>query len=161
MEYEHGDAKVKSQQAQMFAQAQAGDTIIVLEVSRLARSTQQLCEIIERVREKRLRLVIVGSITLDCREGRADPMSEAFLQMAGVFSQLELAMIRSRVRSGMENAKAKGQQIGRRRTTKDDIPAVFYKHYPAFASGNMNVSELARICDLSRPTVYKYLKLIA
>ena len=42
MEYEHGDAKVKSQQAQMFAAAQAGDTIIVLEVSRLARSTQQL-----------------------------------------------------------------------------------------------------------------------
>ena len=87
VEYEHGDAKVKSQQAQMFAQAQTGDTIIVLEVSRLARSTQQLCEIIERVREKRLRLVIVGSITLDCREGKADPMSEAFLQMAGVFPQ--------------------------------------------------------------------------
>lgn len=83
MEYEHGDAKVKSQQAQMFAQAQAGDTIIVLEVSRLARSTQQLGEIIERVREKRLRLVIVGSITLDCCGGQADPMSEAFLQMAG------------------------------------------------------------------------------
>ena len=73
MEYEHGDAKVKSQQAQMFAQAQAGDTVIVLEVSRLARSTQQLCEIIDTVREKHLRLVIVGSITLDCRrnpEGR-------------------------------------------------------------------------------------------
>lgn len=83
MEYEHGDAKVKSQQSQMFAAAQAGDTIIVLEVSRLARSTQQLCEIIDLVREKRLRLVIVGSMTLDCREGRSDPMSEAFLQMAG------------------------------------------------------------------------------
>ena len=41
MEYEHGDAKFKSQQAQMFAQAQPGDTIIVLEVSRHARSTQQ------------------------------------------------------------------------------------------------------------------------
>ena len=111
MEYEHGDAKVKSQQQAMFAEAKAGDTIIVLEVSRLARSTQQLCEIIERVREKRLRLVIVGSITLDCREGKADPMSEAFLQMAGVFSQIELAMIRTRVRSGM--ASAKGNQIGR------------------------------------------------
>ena len=77
----------------MFAAAQAGDTIIVLEVSRLARSTQQLCEIIDVVREKRLRLVIVGSMTLDCREGRSDPMSEACLQMAGVFSQLELAMM--------------------------------------------------------------------
>ena len=52
MEYEHGDAKVKSQQQAMFAEAKEGDTIIVLEVSRLARSTQQLCEIIERVRER-------------------------------------------------------------------------------------------------------------
>ena len=160
MEYEHGDAKVKNQQAQMFAQAQAGDTIIVLEVSRLARSTQQLCEIIERVREKRLRLVIVGSITLDCREGKADPMSEAFLQMAGVFSQLELAMIRSRVRSGMANAKAKGKQIGRPQITADSIPAIFLRHYPAYKSGQLNVSELARVCDISRTTAYKYIGLL-
>ena len=83
--------------------AQAGDTIITLEVSRLSRSTQQLCELIDTIREKRLRLVIMGSITIDCREGKADPMSEAFLQMAGVFSQLELAMIHARVKSGMEN----------------------------------------------------------
>ena len=53
-----------------------------------------------------------------------------------------------------------GKKVGRKPTTKDDIPAVFYKQYPAFSSGNMNVSELARICDLSRPTVYKYLKLV-
>ena len=160
MEYEHGDAKVKSQQAQMFAQAQAGDTIIVLEVSRLARSTQQLCEIIERVREKRLRLVIVGSITLDCREGKADPMSEAFLQMAGVFSQLELAMIRERVRSGMANAKAKGKQIGRPQITKDNVPAIFLRHYPSYKSGQLNITELSRVCDLSRTTIYKYISLL-
>ena len=60
LEYEHGDSKVKSQQEAMFAAAMPGDTIITLEVPRLARSTQQLCEIIERVREKRFRLVIVG-----------------------------------------------------------------------------------------------------
>ena len=160
VEYEHGDAKVKSQQQAMFAEAKEGDTIIVLEVSRLARSTQQLCEIIERVREKRLRLVIVGSITLDCRQGTADPMSEAFLQMAGVFSQLELAMIRSRVRSGMANAKAKGKQIGRPQITADSIPAIFLRHYPAFKNGQLNISELARVCDLSRTTVYKYLDIL-
>ena len=160
MEYEHGDAKVKSQQAQMFAQAQEGDSIIVLEVSRLARSTQQLCEIIEIIRAKHLRLVIVGSITLDCRSGQADPMSEAFLQMAGVFSQLELAMIRARVRSGMENARAKGRQIGRPQVSKEDIPANFLRHYPAYKSKQLNVSELARVCDISRTTVYKYIGLL-
>lgn len=160
LEYEHGDAKVKSQQEAMFATAEVGDTIITLEVPRLARSTQQLCEIIDRVREKRLRLVIVGSITLDCREGRADPMSEAFLQMAGVFSQLELAMIRTRVRSGMANARAKGAKIGRPQVSKEDIPTVFFRHYPSFKAGHLNISELARVCDLSRTTVYKYLSLL-
>ena len=160
LEYEHGDSKIKSQQEAMFAQAQAGDTILTLEVPRLARSTQQLCEIIERVREKRLRLVIIGSITLDCREGRADPMSEAFLQMAGVFSQLELSMIRERVRSGMANARAKGKQIGRPQTTKDSIPAIFLRHYPAYKSGQLNITELSRVCDLSRTTIYKYISIL-
>ena len=159
-EYEHGDAKVKKELHMLLDMAEPGDTIITLEVSRLSRSTQQLCEIIDVIREKHLRLVIVGSITIDCREGKADPMSEAFLQMAGVFSQLELAMIRARVRSGMENARAKGKKIGRRPTTRDDIPAVFYKHFPAYVTGGMNVSELARVCGLSRPTVYKYIKLL-
>ena len=160
-EYEHGDAKVKKNLHMLLNAATEGDTIITMEVSRLSRSTQQLCDIIDIIRQKRLRLVIVGSITIDCRNGQTDPMSEAFLQMAGVFSQLELAMIRARVRSGMANAKAKGKKVGRPQTTKDDIPAVFYKHYPAFSAGKMNLSELARICNLSRPTVYKYLKLIA
>ena len=159
VEYEHGDAKVKSQQQAMFAEAKEGDTIIVLEVSRLARSTQQLCEIIDLVREKHLRLVIVGSITLDCRNGQADPMSEAFLQMAGVFSQLELSMIRARVRSGMENARAKGRQIGRPQVSKEDIPSTFLRHYPAYKSKQLNVSELARVCDISRTTAYKYIGL--
>ncbi len=87
-------------------------------------------------------------------------MTEAFLQMAGVFSQLELAMIRARVRSGMENARAKGAKIGRPQTTVDTIPAIFYKHYPAFAAGTLNISEFARVCDLSRTTVYKYIGLL-
>ena len=160
LEYEHGDSKIKDQQREMFHQAQAEDTIITLEVSRLARSTQQLCEIIDIVREKHLRLAIVGSITLDCRNGQADPMSEAFLQMAGVFSQLELAMIRARVRSGMANAAAKGVKIGRPQSTVDDIPASFLRHYPSYKAGKLNISEMARVCDLSRTTVYKYISLL-
>lgn len=160
MEYEHGDAKIKSQQQAMFAQTHSGDTITVLEVSRLARSTQQLCEIIDLVREKHLRLMIVGSITLDCRSGQPDPMSEAFLQMAGVFSQLELSMIRMRVRSGMANARAKGKRIGRPQVTVENIPAIFLRHYPAYKNGSLNVSELARVCGISRTTVYKYLSLL-
>ena len=160
LEYEHGDAAVKCQLSSLLEQAEEGDTIITLEVSRLARSTKQLCEIIEVIRSKRLRLVIVGSITVDCSNGQIDPMTNAFIQMSGVFAELELRIIRERVRSGMANAKAKGAKIGRPQATADDIPAVFLRHYPAFKNKQLNVSELARVCDLSRTTVYKYLNLL-
>ena len=140
--------------------AKEDDTIITLEVSRLSRSTQQLCELIDIIREKRLCLIIVGSITIDCRSGELDAMSSAFLKMVGVFSELELQMIRARVKSGMQNAIAKGRKVGRRPTTKEDIPAVFMKHYPAYMARQINISEFARLCGLSRPTVYKYLNLI-
>ena len=66
-------------------------------------------------------------------------------------------MMRARVRSGMANARAKGKQIGRKPTTKEDLPAVFLKYYPSYQNGTMTITELARICGLSRPTVYKYL----
>ena len=59
--------------------------------------------------------MIIGSLTPDCREAKADPMREAFLQMAGVFSQLELAMIRERVRLGIANTKAKGKLLAVRK----------------------------------------------
>ena len=160
LEYEHGDAAVKCQLSSLLEQAEEGDTIITLEVSRLARSTKQLCEIIETIKAKRLRLVIVGSITVDCSNGQIDPMTNAFIQMSGVFAELELRIIRNRVKSGMANAKAKGAKIGRPQATVEDIPAVFYRHYPAFQNKQLNVSELARVCDLSRTTVYKYLNLL-
>lgn len=159
-EYEHGDSAVKAKQVALFDMVKAGDTIITLEVPRLARSTKQLCEIIEQVKEKRIRLVIVGSVTVDCSQGRIDPMSNAFIQMSGVFAELELGMIRERVRSGMANAKAKGVKIGRPPLQKDDIPPVFYRHYPAYKNKQLNVSELARVCGLSRTTVYKYIALL-
>ena len=156
----HGDAKVKPQLDFLLEHIENGSTLIVCEVSRLSRYVLQFCEIMELVKEKHLRLEVLGSITVDCLSGEIDPMSAAFLQMASIFSELEKNILRSRVRSGLANAKAKGKQIGRRPTTKDDLPAVFIKYYPAYADGSMTVTELARICGLSRPTVYKYIRLV-
>lgn len=160
LEYEHRDSLIKKELEILFSIAVAGDTIIVTEVTRLAGSTKQLCEVLDLIKEKHLKLIIKNSLTLDCTGGQADPMSEAFLQMAGVFSQLELAMIRSRVRSGMANAAAKGAKIGRPQTTVDNIPPAFLRHYPAYKKKQLNLSELARVCSLSRTTIYKYISLL-
>ncbi len=159
-EYEHGDAKVKPQLELLLDNAKEGDTILALEVSRLARSTQQFLKIVEQVKEKKICLRILNSITIDCRNGSVDPFSEACLVIAAVFSELELNIIRERVKSGMQNAKAKGKRLGRPCLTPESISPLFYKHYPSYANGTMNISELARVCGLSRNTVYKYLSVL-
>ena len=160
LEYEHGDSAVKEQLFALLETAEKGDTIITLEVSRLARSTKQLCDIIDKVKAKHLKLSILGSITVDCTNGEIDPMTNAFIQMSGVFAELELMIIRARVKSGMQNAKLKGAKIGRPQVTKEDIPQIFYRHYPAYKSKQLNISEFARVCNLCRTTVYKYISLL-
>ena len=159
-EFEHGDSAEKKELNKLFEDARAGDIIITTEVSRLSRSTKQLCEIIDLVKEKHLCLQILGSITIDCRDGKLDPMTEAFLTMAGVFSQLELSMIRMRVKSGVENARNKGKVLGRPVLTKDTLPDAFYKHYPLYKNKTINKKEFSALIGVSRPTLDKYLSVI-
>ena len=40
------------------------------------------------------------------------------------------------------------------------FPQSFFSIIPHIKNGQLNVSELARVCDLSRTTVYKYLSLL-
>lgn len=160
MEYEHGDALNKEQQDMMWESLHPGDTVIITEPSRLSRSVQQFCSIVEIIKSKRIRLQILGSITIDCRTTEPDPMTVAFLQLIAVFSELELSMIRARVRSGVANAKAKGKQIGRPVLRQEDIPDSFFRYYMLHQEHQINLTELARLAGISRPTVYRYLSVI-
>ena len=156
-EYEHGNADVKVQQAMMWNSVQPGDTVVITEPSRLSRSVQQFCGIVETIRDKHIRLQILGSITIDCRTTEPDPMTVAFLQLIAVFSELELSMIKSRVRSGIANARVKGKRIGRPPMTVETIPDGFWRYFSLYQAGKINVSELARLTQISRPTVHRYI----
>ena len=78
----------------------------------------------------------------------------------GVFSELERNITSERVKSGMRNAKAKGKKIGRPAVTAEDIPTIFYRHYPKYKNAEINKREFSRLCDLSYPTIYKYIKIL-
>lgn len=80
--------------------------------------------------------------------------------MMGVFAELERNIIKERVKSGLSNAKAKGKILGRRPTSEDDIPTVFYKFYPKYKNNEINKIEFSRLCQLSYPTIYKYIGLV-
>lgn len=157
-EYESGTKTNRAELQKLLDVVKSGDTIIATEVSRITRSTKQLCDIIEFAKRKHIKLVL-GSFVVDCSK-ELDPMTEGMLKMMGVFSELERNMISQRVKSGMENARAKGKTIGRPATTADDIPGIFYKHYPKYKKGEINKKEFSRLCNLSYPTIYKYLSIV-
>lgn len=79
-EREHGDAKCKPNLDFLLDHMETDSTLIVCEVSRLSRSVLQFCEIMETIKTKHLRLIVIGSIIVDCRNGEMDPMSAAFFR---------------------------------------------------------------------------------
>ena len=158
LEYESGMKADRVELNKLLDIVQSGDTIIATEVSRITRSTKQLCDIIELAKEKHIKL-IMGTFVVDCSK-ELDPMTEGMLKMMGVFSELERNIISQRVKSGMQNAKANGKTIGRPSTTSDDIPNIFYKHYLKYKNGEINKKEFSRLCNLSYPTIYKYLEIV-
>ncbi len=158
LEYESGTKTNRAELQKLLKTVQTGDTILATEVSRITRSTKQLCEIIELAKKRKFRLVL-GNFIVDCTK-ELDPMTEGMLKMMGVFSELERNITSQRVKSGMQNAKEKGKKIGRPKTTADSIPAIFYRHYPKYKSGALNKMELSRLCSLSYPTIYKYIEIV-
>ena len=142
----------------LLAVVQEGDTIVTTEVSRLTRSTKQLCEIIDIAKSKKLKLIIGGFI-VDCTNDEIDPMTDGMLKMMGVFAEMERAMTRQRVKSGMENAKTKGVVLGRPTTTIDNLPPSFIRHYLKYMKKEITQEELGKLCGITRQSVSKYIKI--
>ena len=157
-EYESGTKVDRVELNKLLERVQSGDTIVTTEVSRITRSTKQLCEIVELAQQKQLKLVI-GAFVVDCSKGELDPMTEGMLKMMGVFAEMERNMISQRVKSGMANAKAKGKIVGRPTTTIENLPSIFIKHYPKYKTKQINQLELARLCNMTRQSIAKYIKI--
>ena len=83
LEYESGTKVNRVELMKLLGTVQYGDTILATEVSRITRSTKQLCEIIEIAKERHIKLIL-GNFVVDCSR-ELDPMTEGMLKMMGVF----------------------------------------------------------------------------
>ncbi len=158
-EYESGTKTDRAEFQKLLDIIQTGDTIVTTEVSRLTRSTKHLCDIMQIVQDKKIRLII-GSFIVDCRNDEIEPMTKGMLMMWGVFSEMERDIISQRVKSGMDNARAKGKNIGRPKMDSSSLPDKFKKFYPMYKSGAINVTDFANLINSSRTSVYKYISLV-
>ena len=158
-EYESGTKANRPELLKLFENIRTGDTLITTEVSRITRSTKQLCEIIETAKEKRLKLII-GNFTVDCSGEKLDAMTEGMLKMMGVFAEMERNMTVDRIKSGIRNARAKGIRLGRPSLTVDDIPKKVLENYEKYRERIISKVDYSKICGISRPTLDKYIAIM-
>ena len=158
LEYGSGADKDRPELNKLLNILQPGDSIRVTDITRLSRSTQHFCSILDFIKEKHLCLD-VGSLVVACRNDQLDVMVEAMLKISAVFGEMERKMRIEQIKLGQENARQQGHKIGRPRLTKDNIPDNFYKNLDLYNKGSINKTEFARIMNWSRPKLDRILKL--
>lgn len=160
IEWESGSNENRKELNKLLNIIQPLDTLVVVSCDRISRSTKQFISIIEFIEKQHIKLIVGKNFVVDCTTDKMDIMTEALLKVISVFSELERKMICARVKSGVDNARAKGIKLGRPKTTYDKIPQIFFYYLPKYNKSEINKSEFSKLTSLSMPSIYKYLDII-
>lgn len=80
-------------------------------------------------------------------------MGKFFFTIMSAFAEMEAELIRERVLSGLEAAKEKGITLGRPIENKNLKTVI-----DQYMNTDLSITEIAKLNQISRPTVYNYLK---
>lgn len=126
-----------------------GDTLVVSRLDRLARSTLHLCEIAKLLEEKQVDLMV-----LDQEINTSTPTGRLLFHVLSAISEFETELRAERQRDGIQKAKQKGVQFGRKQKL-DDIEISSLKRY---REKGHTIGMLMQAYNLSKSSVYRYLK---
>lgn len=128
-----------------------GDTLYIESISRLARSTKDLLNIIEQLKNKK-----VGMVSLKENIDTHTPQGKFMLTIFGAMAELERENILQRQKEGILVAKANGKLFGR---PFIDIPKDFENIYTEWKSGKIKAVEAFKTLKLKKTTFYKLIKI--
>jgi DNA invertase Pin-like site-specific DNA recombinase len=137
---------------EMLNDLQAGDTVIIVEVARLSRSTKDLLDIVQIIKDKGAALKSINDTWLDTTQ--SNPMSDFLLTVMGALGQMEREMITQRVREGVKIAKENGVEFGRPKANKNKVAYAI----ELYNTGDHTVKEIVDITGVSKATLYRKLK---
>ncbi|TGE31115.1 recombinase family protein [Desulfosporosinus sp. Sb-LF] len=132
---------------EMIEFAREGDTIFIKDFSRLARSTQDLLNIVKDLDEKGVKLKSLKE-NLDTNTSTGKLM----LTMIGAINEFERANMLERQREGIAIAKAKGAYKGRKRIEKPDN---WQEIYTRWKNRELTANKAMELLCLKRNTFYK------
>jgi len=134
---------------QALAAVRSGDTLVVPNLDRLARSVPDAREIADALKARGVKLAMGCSIY-----DPADPMGKIFFNVQATFAEFEGDLIRLRTREGMAIARAKGKLRGKQPKLSDKQQKELCRMH---GSGEYSVSDSAELFSVSCPTVYRTL----
>ena len=120
-----------------------GDVFVIYKLDRLARSTKELYQLTDQLKEKRVEFVSIND-SFDT----TTPIGRAMFGMLDVFAEFERDIIQQRTKAGLESARKRGRLGGR--------PAID-ANTKLYESGEI-ATDIAKEYGIGRSTVYKILK---
>lgn len=127
-----------------------GDILVVYSLSRIARNTRNLLELVENLNARGITL---RSLT----EGidTSGPMGLAILTIMGAINALERDLIVERSRAGVAAARNRGVKVGRKPSLTPKQHTVVRSLY---AGQSLSIAEIAEQMKVSEATIYRSLR---
>lgn len=129
-----------------------GDKVYIEALNRLGRSSADLISLMQTFSEMGVTLVSLKE-QLDF----SSASGKMIAQFLAVLAEFERSCIVERVNEGLAAARARGRVGGRPATPDKVIDKALYM----YDMHNLTVAEICRACGISRPTLYKAIKLRA
>ena len=144
-----GKNQDRPQLRQMMEFVREGDKVIVESISRFARNTRDLLELVDRLNRK-------GAVFVSQKEAidTASPSGQFMLAVFGAVAQLERDYLLQRQREGIALAKEKGTYRGRAPNPYPGLPAMVQR----WRNGGVTAAQAARLLGMSRATFYRRVK---
>ena len=133
----------------MMEYVRKGDTVIVESISRFARNTRDLLELVERLTAKGVEFVSKKE-AIDT----TTPTGKSMLTVFGAVAELEREYILQRQREGIAIAKANGIYRGRKPVQRPEFDQVV----ALWRSGELTAAEAMRRLDMKSSTFYRRVK---
>jgi DNA invertase Pin-like site-specific DNA recombinase len=140
----------------LFAGLQAGDLLLVSELSRLGRSLGQIIQIVDDLIKKQVRFIAIKeNIQLN---GQQDMQTKVMVTLFGLFSEIERDLISERTREGLVAARAKGRLLGRPKGSRSPSKLDGKEaEIQMFLAKKVSKASIAKILEVSRTTLQHFI----
>ena len=144
-----GKNKKRPELQKMMNFVRKGDVVVVESISRFARNTKDLLELVEELNQKNVQFISQKE-SIDTKTSTGKFMLTVF----GAIAELERGYILERQREGIEIAKGQGKYKGRPAKKLDNFYEVYWEWYDK----KITATEACRRLEISRSTFYRKVK---